>query len=173
MVFLDDLLTVSGDIDILNGELVGFEPMKELSTFAKLKELEHVEFDRLKNEIEIRDERVIIPAMLIRSTALNLVMGGNHYFDDRIEYYFKVNLLDVLARKFRFGKTRLSDVDDINEGLINLYVAMTGTVDDPIIKTDKKLVIEKLRLEEHDPTDVPHEWRPESDTLEFIPWDTP
>lgn len=170
MVFQSHLLTGTADLDIQEGELIGFEPMKDLSAYVKVKELEHIAFDRLQNKVDIKDETVTIPTMLIRSSALNLLMNGKHYFDNRIEYYFKINMLDVLARKFRLGKGNMGDVEDVNEGLINIYIAMTGTVDDPIIRTDKKLVKEKLNLENFDPTHLPREWKPGSDTLEFIEW---
>lgn len=170
MVFQPQLLSGTVDLDIQNGELVGFEPMKELSSYVKVKELEDIQFDRLQNKVEIRDEMVLIPTMLIRSTALNLLMTGTHYFDNRIEYYFKINMLDMLARKFRLGSNRPGEMEDLNEGLINLYIAMTGTVDDPVIRTDKKLVKEKLKLEAFDPTQMPYDWRPPEDSLEFIEW---
>jgi hypothetical protein len=170
MVFESHLLTGTADLDIQEGELIGFEPMKDLSAYVKVKELEHIAFDRLQNKVDINDETVTIPTMLIRSSALNMLMNGKHYFDNRIEYYFKINMLDVLARKFRLGKGNLGGVEDVNEGLINIYIAMTGTVDDPIIRTDKKLVKEKLNLEDFDPSQLPYEWKPGADTLEFIEW---
>ena len=170
MIFQPELMTVAGDLDIMNGELLGFEPMNDLSAYIKVKELEHIQFERLKNRVEIRDETVTIPTMLIRSSAMNLLMTGNHTFDNRIEYYFKINMLDVLARKFRFGKSTIGDIEDINESLINVYIAMSGTVDEPIIRTDKKLVKQKLNLEAFDPTHMPYDWKPPKDTLEFIEW---
>jgi hypothetical protein len=170
MVFQPELLTGTADLDVHDGELLGFEPMNALSSYVKVKELQHIAFDRLQNKVDIGHETVLIPTMLIRSTALNLLMTGNHYFDNRIEYYFKINMLDVMARKFRLGSNRVGDIEDVNDGLINVYIAMTGTVDDPIIRTDKKLVKAKLNLDDFDPTQLPRDWRAESDSLEFIEW---
>ncbi len=181
---LDDRLEMQANVRVDNGRLRNCEPLTELSAFVKLKELEDIRFNELENTILIRNRTVIIPAMIVRSTALNLLMCGEHHFDNRIGYYFKVNLLDLLARKFRFGKIELEETEEVREGPINIYVAMRGTASDPVVETDKKAVKERLYTDYYGPSNIRDkirqyqveseriDWSPgaETDSLEFIDW---
>ena len=47
------------DVVLEDGELTHFEPMKALSRFVKLSELERVQFARLENQLEIKDRKNI------------------------------------------------------------------------------------------------------------------
>ena len=84
-----------------NGALVGFEPLYKLSTFIRLSELKEIRFSRLENEIFISDKTVVIPQMRVNSSAIDLDIGGKHYFDGRFEYHIRVYLSDYLSRKAR------------------------------------------------------------------------
>ena len=145
--FISDRFYMLASVEIKDGELYRFEPLRDLSAYVKVSELEHIKFLNLKNEIEIKNSKIIIPAMHIHSTAMNMLMAGEHTFNNEIDYQFKIDLMDVLSRKFKFTKTRLSDVDEMSGGLINIYVAMTGTVDDPKFSVDKRSV--KAKLQQH------------------------
>jgi len=55
-----------------------------------------------------------------------------------------VDLLDVLARKFSPGKSSLPEDGEERDGLLYLYVAMKGGVDDPEIEFSKRKVTERF-----------------------------
>jgi len=61
------------DIRIDGGELNNYEPLKALSKYVRVEDLENVRFKTLENQIEIRDEMIFIPYMEIRNNAMNLL----------------------------------------------------------------------------------------------------
>jgi hypothetical protein len=140
-------LYVNAPLEITNGELIDFKPLEGLSKFIQVEELRHIKFSTLTNTIEIKDEAVIIPKMVIQSNALNLEIGGVHYFDNRIEYYFNVFLKDLLAAKWKKKKKNEDEFGEIieEEGGARIYLKMVGTMDNYKITIDKKGVKEKIK----------------------------
>ncbi len=119
------------DVSIENGELIDFEPMMSLSKFVKLSELNRVKFARLENQIEISNRKIRIPAMYIHSNAVKLTFSGIHSFDNRLYYYVKLNLLDLLTNKFRKQNNNIA-TESNPKGGVNLFLTMSGRAD----KTD-------------------------------------
>jgi len=135
------------DVTITYGELIGFEPMKRLSKYIELSELEHVKFSTLKNKIIIRDRIVTIPTMDINSTAFNIVISGTHTFDNEILYKLKVLLSEVLAKKARRKKENreFGRIEDDGLGRTSLHLTIEGTVDDYRIFYDTKDLKEHIK----------------------------
>lgn len=133
------------EMKIENGELINYKPLESLSAFVNIKDLRHITFSTLENKIEIKDRAISIPAMQIRSSALDLYMSGKHSFDDNIDYQFKISLADVMVRKFTSGNKQKNEYEPDEEGGINIYIAMTGTVENPVIKNNKKEAKQKLK----------------------------
>lgn len=142
--FVEESTSIQAELTVRDGELVDFAPMEELSDFVKVKELRHIQFSELRNDIRVEGSRVILPAMQIKSTAMNLWISGTHTFDNTIDYQMQIDLLDVLARKVKLGKMKLEQAEQREDGLFNLYVTMTGTVDDPVFATDKAAVLARF-----------------------------
>lgn len=140
-------LYINAPLEITNGELIDFKPLEALSKFIQVEELRHIKFSTLTNTIEIKDESVIIPKMVIQSSALNLEIGGIHYFDNRIEYYFNVYLKDIIAAKWKKKKKTEDEFGEIieEEGGARIYLKMVGTMDNYKITIDKKSVKEKIK----------------------------
>ncbi len=137
------------DMKIENGELINYKPLESLSAFVDLKDLKHITFSTLENKIEIKDRVVNLPAMQIRSSAVDLYMSGKHTFDDVIDYQFKLSLADIMVRKFLGGNKQNDNYEEDSEGGVNIYVSMTGTVNNPILKYNKREA--KQKLKESDP----------------------
>ena len=132
------------NMKIENGELMDYKPLESLSGFVDLKDLKHIIFSTFVNEIEIKDRMIIIPAMKIETSALDLYMSGKHSFDNAIDYQFKLSMADVLVKKFLGGNKKREDYEENKEGGVNAYISMTGTVSNPIIKYNKKEAKQKL-----------------------------
>lgn len=143
---LDDKnLTAIVDFTIKNGELIGFEPLRAASKFIKMEELERIRFSELSNTIKIANRRIDIPEFEIKSSALNLVVFGFHHFDNVVDYHFKINLHKLLAQKFKRKSSEFQYVEpDPYEG-INLYLSMSGPIDNPTIKLDKSITRNKIK----------------------------
>lgn len=135
------------DVTITHGELINFEPMKRLSKYIELSELEHVKFSTLKNTIIIRDKVVTIPKMDINSTAFNIVISGTHTFSNEIFYKLKVLLSEVLAQKAMKKKENreFGRIEDDGLGRTSLHLSIKGTVDDYRIYYDTKDMKEHIK----------------------------
>jgi hypothetical protein len=143
---LDNLYALC-DFTIENGELNGYEPMKQLGSFLKLKEVENIKFSTLKNVFEIKNQMIKFPMMEIRSTALNLNASGQHSFSNEIDYRLTLMLSELLARKAKASKPENEDfgvVEDDGLGKMTLFIKVTGTVDNPKFTYDRKGLKEKI-----------------------------
>jgi len=138
------------DIRIDNGRLVNYSPMQSLSSYLKMEDLSDIRFATLSNQIDIANQVIYIPAMEIKSSALDLQLMGTHTFDNEIEYHFTIALADLMASKFKKrnkgydNQAEFGQVEDDGRGKTKIYVSLTGTVDDPVVKYDKKAMREKI-----------------------------
>lgn len=136
------------ELTLEGGELINFEPLKALSKYISLSELEDIKFSNLKNNIEIKDQKIFIPKMDIHSSALDVTISGTHAFDNSIDYHFKVLMSDVLFKKAKRAKKENDEfgvVENDKDGKTSLFISMTGTVDKPIIRYDKKEAKQNLK----------------------------
>lgn len=135
-----DKLRVLAGLAIREGELLDFEMLESFSTFVKIKDLDRIRFVDMQNFLEIRKQRLYLPAMFIRSNALNLTVSGEHTFNNDIEYHIKVNAGQVLADRFKRYDPNLKPRPARRNGTFNLYYAILGTIDDYNIKSSKRRV---------------------------------
>lgn len=136
---------MQSSLSIKNGELINFAPLMSLSGKLKVEQLEHLYFTELKTDIFIKNQIITLPQTDIQSNLISLKLGGTHSFNNDINYKMQLNLKNILAAKFKAKKT--IDPDYVNDvvGGINIYISMTGTVDNPIISYDKTSVREKIK----------------------------
>lgn len=143
-----DKLYAAIDMTIENGELNNVESMKSLSRFIEIKELENVRFATLQNQIEIKNKVINIPKMDIKSNAINIVSSGTHTFNNEINYKIKLSLNDLLSKKAKQAKKENDEFGEIADdglGRTNLFLSMTGTVDNPVIKYDGKSAVQNIK----------------------------
>ncbi|NRA51977.1 MAG: AsmA family protein [Phaeodactylibacter sp.] len=138
--FLMDKLRVLAGIGISDGTLKDFEMLESFSDFVHVRDLREIQFVNIQNFLEIRNERLYLPVMFIRSNALNLTISGEHSFENEIAYCFKVNAGQVIADRFRKHNPSLIPKPARQSGFFNLYYSMLGTLDDYNIAADKKRV---------------------------------
>jgi len=129
------------DLEILNGALINFAPMKAMSAYFTDKNLMMVRFDTLRNTLAFRDGAVFIPDMNINSSLGFMEIAGKQSLNMQMEYYIRVPLKMVTSIGFKklFGKKQEevdpSQVDaieyrdkDRRVHFINLKIS--GTPDD-------------------------------------------
>lgn len=141
-------LKTTANLVVENGELVNYEPMNVLSRFIRVDELQHIRFSTLENQIRIQDRMIIIPSMDIKSSALDIKLSGTHSFENVIDYRFQILLSDLLWSKARRAKKENEDfgqVIDDGLGRTTLFLSLTGTVDNPVVKYDRAGAREKFR----------------------------
>lgn len=134
------------DFSIKDGRLLNFEPLKAASKFIRVSELEDIRFAELSNTIKIANKRFDIPEFEIKTSALNLMFFGFHYFDNHVDYHLKINLHKLLAQKFnRQNSNNIQYIEnDPYEG-VNVYLLLQGPLDNLSIKYDKASSRNKLK----------------------------
>ena len=141
-------LYAKSTITIKNGALTGYEPLKELSSFVHVEDLENVKFKTLSNSIEIFDKTIFIPKMKIENNALNLQIEGTHTFDNLMSYAMEISLAELLATKANWiAKKAEKRIERNKKGGLTAYVIMEGTPDDLKIKYDRSTVKENIKEE--------------------------
>jgi len=136
-----DKLIAQGNIEILNGELINFEPMLKLSDYISVSELKNIKFSKMKNDIYIKDRKVTIPQMTINTSAINIDLSGEHYFNNDILYHLKVLLSDVLSKKAKKAKKENEEFgveEDDGSGKTSLYLLIKGNTDNYKVTYDVK-----------------------------------
>jgi hypothetical protein len=148
LVVKKDKIYVLADIDIKNGELINYKPILALSKYIEVEELEHIKFNHLETQIEIKNETVHIPKTTIQSNALDLTFSGTHTFNNEIDYHFKVLMSAVLwgkAKKNKQENTAFGYIEDDGLGKTSLFLHLTGTLDNYSIKYDTKGLKESFK----------------------------
>ncbi len=140
-----DRITATVELDITEGRLKDYTPLEYLGKYIEVDELMDVKFSRLQQTVMIKEQTVYIPKTFVKSSALDLLISGEHNFKNEIDYQFVVRLSDVLGKKAKKKKKENNEFGIVeDDGLhTRLFLRMTGTVDEPIVKYDKKGVKEK------------------------------
>ncbi len=114
------------------------------------KSLQDVRFSTLENTIEIDNEKVIIPKMEIISSALNIFVSGKHGFDNMVDYHFQLTMSDLLSKKAKKAKKENEEfgvIADDGLGRTQLFISMSGPIDDPKISYDALGAKEKFKAD--------------------------
>ena len=138
-------LTATSDIIIERGELIDFKPLLSLSKFVDVKDLQRIKFSTLKSSIDIKNSTIFIPKTEIDNSALNISFWGKHKFNDEIDYHIQLLISELLSKKRKNKDEEFGSVENDKDNRRSAFILMTGTVDNPIIKYDKKGLKEKIK----------------------------
>ncbi|MSQ79419.1 MAG: AsmA family protein [Flavobacteriaceae bacterium] len=145
-----DKVYLRTDLEIADGELNGFEPILALSRFIDVKELQHLKFDRLSNQIELKNSMVYIPKMDIHSNAMNLKVQGTHSFDNYMDYHIELKLKQLILKTRKQKKEdAFGEYEDENhkEKGMTLYIGLKGKLGILKISYDRKEARKGLTIE--------------------------
>lgn len=136
------------NLTISKGELKNFKPLEKLAGWVKLEELQYIKFSTLKNDILIRDQKVMMPEMSIQNNAMNLNLGGEHSFDNYVDYRINMDLGTLLANKFKLKRSQkqeeFGEIIEENTGRMRIFVHMHGHMDDLKFGLDGRGMKQKL-----------------------------
>lgn len=141
-------INLTSSILIERGELIGFKPLESLAKYIDVNELRHIKFSTLQSAVEIKNRVITLPKTSIKSNAINLELWGKHTFDNTIDYHIQLLLSELLAKKQRANKSfedELSLVENDPENRRSVFILMTGPIDNPSIKYDRKGAKEKIK----------------------------
>lgn len=122
-------LTAEGKYHLVNGALINFDPLKQLSSFIALSELENISFEQLDNDFFIRNNYLYIPQMDVKSSAADLSVNGRHSFDNDYEYHVKILLSEILSKKRKKIKSNITEfgvVEDDGLGRTSMLLKIIG-----------------------------------------------
>lgn len=141
-------LTAEGRFNLINGALINFEPVKKLSSFIELSELENIHFQNLENDFFIRNNALVIPQMDVRSSAADLTVNGRHTFDNNYEYHVKILLSQILSKKRKSVKrtvTEFGAVQDDGLGRTSLLLKVENKGEEVKVSYDLKAVTQEVQ----------------------------
>ncbi|MPM07963.1 hypothetical protein SDC9_54274 [bioreactor metagenome] len=140
-------IVATANIEIENGQLVGYAPINDLDKIIKGRDFSDIQFEKMVSTITISDKTIKIPKTEIRSNVMNLKVTGTHSFDNNIEYHLEVKFSDVKKKNEKsHPEDEYGYVVDDGVGDPTLFILITGTVDDPQYKQlDKKAMQEKVK----------------------------
>ena len=127
-----------GQFSIINGELKNFEPIKKMSKYIEISELENIKFSKLENEFFIADETFAIPQMEINSSAVDLGIYGKHMFNGNYEYHVRLFLSQILSGKApkRSPNNEFGIVEDDGYGRTSIFLKLTQQGDESAVTFD-------------------------------------
>ena len=141
-------VTAEGKYLLTDGALISFDPVKELSSFIELSELENIRFDQLENDFFIRNYSLYMPQMDVRSSAVDLAVNGRHRFDNVYEYHVKMYLSEILSKKARKNRSVTSEfgeVEDDGLGRTSVFLKILGKGEDIKVSYDMKAAGSQIR----------------------------
>ena len=134
-------LTAEGKYLLVNGALINFDPVKQLSSFIELSELENISFEKLENYFFIRNNYLYIPQMEVNSSAADLSVNGKHSFENEYEYHVKILLSQILSKKRPKNKSNVTEfgvVEDDGLGRTSLLLKIVGKGEEAKVGYDMK-----------------------------------
>lgn len=141
-------ITAEGKYVVVKGALINFDPVKQLSSYIELSELENISFEQMENDFFIRNNFLYIPQMDVKSSAVNLSVNGKHSFDNDYEYHVKMLLSDVLSKKRKKYKNTVSEFGDIEDdglGRTSLLLKIVGKGEEIKVGYDVKAAGNELK----------------------------
>ncbi len=141
-------VVAEGKYILRNGALKNFEPVKQLSNFIELSELENINFHQLENDFFISESYFYVPQMDVRSSAANISVNGKHGFDNRYEYHVRVQLSELLSKKAvkkRSPVTEFGVIEDDGLGRTSLLLLVESQGDATKVSYDVKAVTAQIK----------------------------
>jgi hypothetical protein len=139
-----DRIIAQSNLVIENGELKNFKPMLALNKYIKGADFQQIKFNTLKNQIDIHNQTITIPAMKIQSSALDLTASGTHTFNNTVDYKLQLYLSQLLGKRVRDQNTEFGTIEDDGLGRMKIFLSMKGSMSNPKVTFDKLGVEQKV-----------------------------
>jgi hypothetical protein len=134
-------------LNVERGELIDFKPLLSLSRFVDIKELERIKFADLQSTITIANNVITFPKTSLKNSALDIEFWGTHNFNNAIDYHIQLLISDLIAKRRKNKNDDEFGPVENDRDRMSAFILMTGTVDKPIIKYDKRGLKEKIKTD--------------------------
>ncbi len=141
-----DLMTLTGGglLKMKTAGVAGYPPALKLSEMLNIQELKELQLKDLKLSFEFENGRVFVAPFDMKLAGMNTRVSGSNGFDKTIDY-----IADMSIPRARLGQANDAVKDLLNQAnafgvkitlndVIPVRISITGTVDNPKIKTDLK-----------------------------------
>lgn len=131
-------------MEVLNGSLNDFAPLKALETYFEDKNVSHIRFDTLKNTLTIDKGVMEIPKMTIESTLGFMEITGTQGLSGNMNMNYEVGIPwkmvgNVAANKlFKREKQEVDEIQSRDENARLVYVQVKGDLENFDVKLLKK-----------------------------------
>ncbi len=143
----ENSIYAKSNFTIENGELINLDALLALSRFLKGADLKTVKFSNLTNTIEIKNRKIYIPLMEIKSSAIDISASGVHTFDNMVDYKLHLYLSQIMGRKVKAQNTEFGTIEDDGLGRPKIFLTMKGPAADPKFTWDRQGVEQKISTE--------------------------
>jgi hypothetical protein len=116
-----------------------------LSRFIDVDELQNIQFETLENNILIRENQVIIPAMDVHTNALNLSASGTHEFNNHYDYRLKLKLSELLYNKARGRRNSEFNIAADESDTRTLFLKVRNDASGTKVEMDREQAAQKIR----------------------------
>lgn len=145
--------------EIDQGRLHHFQPLQEISQYIQenklyasfldyqtlSKKMESITFQKMSNELFIKQGKLFIPKMNISSSVLDFDVQGWHGFNDSIYYGIDFYLSDLLRKKEASLEDGIWEIKKQNKKWLKLFMGMRGTTINPEFFIRKKETKERIQ----------------------------
>lgn len=141
-------INATSSLLVERGELNDFQPLESLAKYIDVEELRHIKFSTMQSAVEIKNKMITIPKTSIKSSAINMDLWGKHSFDNMIDYHIQLLLSEIISKRPHKNKEldeELSLVENDPENRRSVFIVMSGPIDNPSIKYDRKGAKEKIK----------------------------
>lgn len=139
-------IVLESNVIIRNGELNNIKELDALSKYTRIDDFSHIKFSTLENTIQIKDRKILIPDMLIKSNKLDIDLAGTHSFDNVYDYHIAVLMSDLMAKKAKEkSNNEFGEVENDGYGKTKLFFHIVGKGEDIQVKYDRKSLAKKLK----------------------------
>lgn len=141
---------MQADLFVRNGRLLEYQTLQAISDYfgknpilrkvfkaqSLSQRLRDVQFEQLSHHIEVKNQRVIIPQLTLRTNILDINVSGEHHFDLRYTYRFDLDISDLMTDRGPVS-TEEGEVVDDGTGRLRVFLLMTGDKNSSEIQIDK------------------------------------
>ncbi len=139
-------MILKSDVVINNGELINIKELDALSKYTRIDDFSHIKFSTLQNTIQIKDRKLLIPDMLVKSNKMDIDLAGSHDFDNKYDYHIGVLLSDVLFKKAKAkSENEFGEVQSDGYGRTKLFFHVYGVGEDMHVKYDRASLAKKIK----------------------------
>ncbi len=144
--FDNSSFVLDSKVKIVNGELNNIKELDALSKYTSIDDFSHIVFTTIENNIQVQNQLITIPDMLVKSNKMDIDLTGTHDFSNNYDYHIGVLMSDVLFKRAKQkSNNEFGEVESDGYGRTKLFFHVYGKGDDLHVKYDSKGVRKKLK----------------------------